>query len=279
MSRGYAGRGGAGRATRLSDEPRVSGRDDDPAMDDLALGRSFRAVRIRRRFRQSDVAASAGVSQQTMSRIERGALDGVTLGTLRRVAAGLGMRLAVDARYEGAELDRLLGSRHSAMHEEIARLFEALPDWVTVPEVTFSIYGERGAIDVLAWHAPTRTLLVIELKTELVDLQDMVGTLDRKVRLAARIAADRGWVPAVVCSWLVIAEGSTNRRRVAAHRSMLRAAFPADGRSIVGWLQEPRGRISALSFLASTRQAGVTHGLAQIHRVRGRRKPATTAQR
>ena len=61
------------------------------------------------------------------------------------------------------------------MHEELARLFAGLPDWVAVPEVTFSIYGERGAIDILAWHEPTRSLLVIELKTELVDIQETSG--------------------------------------------------------------------------------------------------------
>lgn len=178
------------------------------------------------------------------------------------------MRLAMEARWEGAELDRLLGARHSAMHEELARLFASLPDWVALPEVTFAIYGERGAIDILAWHAASRTLLVIELKTELADIQAMIGTLDRKVRLASRIAADRGWAPAVVASWLVVAEGATNRRRVAAHRALLRAAYPDDGRTILPWLREPRGRVAGLSFLSATRQVGAPRTLAQVRRVR-----------
>lgn len=249
-------------------------------MDDVRLGRSFRATRIRKGWRQADVADEAGISQQTLSRIERGRLDGVTLGTLRRVASVLGIRVTLEARGDGAELDRLLGARHSAMHEELARIFARLPDWVVAPEVTFAIYGERGAIDILAWHAGTRTLLVIELKTELVDMQETVGTLDRKVRLAARIAAERGWVPETVACWLVVAEGATNRRRVAAHRAMLRAAYPVDGRSIQGWLTAPHGTIAALSFLSSTRQEGATGGLAQVRRVRkarGAASPAATA--
>jgi transcriptional regulator with XRE-family HTH domain len=243
---------------------------------DPQLGRSVRAVRIRRRWRQADLAAAAGVSQQTVSRIEAGRLEGVTLGVLRRVLAALGMRLAIAARWEGAELDRLLGARHSAMHEEMARLFETLPDWIEAPEASFAIYGERGVIDILAWHAPTRSLLVIELKTELVDLQETVGTLDRKVRLAARVAAERGWNPATVSSWLVVAEGSTNRRRVAAHRAMLRAAFPGDGRSIQAWLRAPAGRVAALSFLPATLGVGGTGGLAHVSRVR-RPAPRSTA--
>jgi hypothetical protein len=187
------------------------------------------------------------------------------------------MRITIEARWQGGDLDRLLGARHSAMHEELARLFASLPGWVAVPEVTFAIYGERGAIDVLAWHAETRTLLVIERKTELVDLQETVGTLDRKVRLAVKIAEERGWTPAVVSAWLVVADGATNRRRVQAHRSMLRAAFPMDSRSMPGWLRAPSGRVAALSFLAPSRRTTGIRGLAQVRRVRRRAATASSA--
>jgi transcriptional regulator with XRE-family HTH domain len=237
-------------------------------VDDSALARSIRAVRVRRGWRQSDLAVASGVSQSTVSRIEGGRLDDMPLVMLRRVADALGIRLTVEARWRGGELDRLLGGRHSAMHEEVARLFESLPEWVAAPEVTFAIYGERGAIDVLAWHAPTRTLLVIELKTEIVDVQEMVGTLDRKVRLAAQIATERGWSPASVSAWLLVADGPTNRRRVEAHGSMLRGAFPVDGRSMAAWLRAPKGRVAALSFLSSTRPVNAIRRLAPVHRVR-----------
>jgi transcriptional regulator with XRE-family HTH domain len=173
-------------------------------VDDLAVGRMIRAVRVRRGWRQSDLADAAGVSQTTVSRLERGNLDAVPIATLRAVAGALDVRATVELRGSGADLDRLLAAGHSAMHEELARLFAGLPDWVSLPEVTFAIYGERGAIDVLAWHEPTRSLLVIELKTELVDIQDTVGTLDRKVRLAVTIARERGWDPLTVSSWLLI---------------------------------------------------------------------------
>jgi transcriptional regulator with XRE-family HTH domain len=246
----------------------MSGRRHAGGVDDLSIGRSIRAVRIKRGWRQADLAAASGVSQQTVSRIETGELDGLPLATLRRATSKLGIRLTIEARWQGAELDRLLAGRHSAMHDHMARLFESLPGWTAVPEVTFSIYGERGAVDILAWHEASRTLLVIELKTEIVDVQETAGTLDRKVRLAARIAAERGWQPAVVASWLVVAEGSTNRRRVAAHRAMLRAALPTDGRSVPGWLRNPRGSIAALSFLSPTRATSADRGLGRVHRVR-----------
>ena len=55
------------------------------------------------------------------------------------------MRATVELRGSGADLDRLLGAGHSAMHEELARLFAGLPDWVSLPEVTFcDLWRARG---------------------------------------------------------------------------------------------------------------------------------------
>jgi hypothetical protein len=90
-------------------------------------------------------------------------------------------------------------------------------------------------------------LLVIELKTDIVDVNELVGTVDRKGRHAVRIAIERGWIrshdPAPSVSiWVIVADGHTNRRRVQAHRAMLRAAFPSDGRAIGGWLRTRSGR-------------------------------------
>jgi len=237
----------------------------DVPMDDRAIGRAIRALRVRKRRRQSDVADEIGLSQQTISRLESGTLGGATLDTLRRVANALDARVVIDLRWQGADLDRLVGARHSAMHEVLATLFTGLPGWVALPEVSFAVFGERGVIDILAWHPSTRSLLVIEIKTELADLQETLGTLDRKVRVAAGVARERGWDPATVSAWLVIAEGSTNRARVNAHRAFLRAALPADGPELRAWLRVPTGSIRALSFLAAP---GTARSFAQTHRVR-----------
>lgn len=133
----------------------------------------------------------------------------------------------------------------------MAGLFERLPGWVQVPEVSFSIYGERGAIDILAYHAASGSLLLIELKTEIVDVNELVGTLDRKARLGPRIAHDRGWPVRAVGRWVIVARDKTNQRHIEAHRSMLRAAFPSDGHAMRSWLARPKGTISALSMWSS----------------------------
>ena len=235
------------------------------AVDDVEVGRALRAIRVRRRLRQSDVAASAGVSQTTVSRIERGVLGATSLDTVRQVAQALEARVVLTVRWQAADLDRLLGARHSAMHVVLADLLGRLPGWEWAPEVSFAVYGERGVIDILAWHGPTRSLLVIEIKTELADVQEALGALDRKVRLAPVVARERGWNPASVSAWLVVADGTTNRRRVEAHRSMLRAALPSSGPRLRAWLRLPAGPVRALSFLPAPRRRGA---FAQVHRVR-----------
>ncbi len=153
-------------------------------MDDQRIGWTLRAIRLRKRWRQCDLAARARVSRWIVLRIEHGRLASVPVGKLRAVAAALDARIDTVVRWHGGDLPRLLSARHSKLHENMARFFGDLPEWIVEPEVSFSIYGERGIIDVLAWRPARRILLVIELKTEIVDVNETLGTLDRKRRLA-----------------------------------------------------------------------------------------------
>ncbi len=224
-------------------------------MDDGRFGSAIRAVRHKRGWRQRDLAARAGVSDVTVSRIERGHIDTLSLRTLRTVASALDVRVDLIARWRAGDLDRLLNARHSALHDSVAAWFrDVMPEWELAPEVSFSILGERGVIDIVAWHPGRRALLIIELKTDIADVNELVGTFDRKRRLAWRIAKDRGWDPATVSGWVIVASSRTNRARIAAHGAMLRAAFPIDGRSIRAWLVDPIGTISALSTWPSGRR-------------------------
>ena len=235
-------------------------------MDDIRVGAAFRAVRVRRRWRQEDVAARAGVPRSLVSDIERGHFGTTSLDRLRAVAAALDVRIDLVARWRGGELARLLSSRHSALNESVAGYFERLPGWAQKPEVSFSIYGERGVIDILAYHAASGSLLVIELKTEIVDVNEMVGTLDRKARLASQVARDIGWDARSVSRWLIVTRDKTNQRRIEAHRSMLRAAMPADGHAMRSWLAHPSGRIAALSMWTSV--APIDASLTRSQRIR-----------
>lgn len=219
-------------------------------------------------MRQQDVAVRAGVHRATISLIERGHWEALSFRIVARVAAVLEMRLDVVARWRGGELDRLVNAGHSRMHEVVAEMFDGLPEWITQPEVSFAIYGERGTIDILAFHPPSGSLLVIELKTEIVDVQALVGRVDVKARLAAKVARDRGWMAKSISVWVAVAESRTNRRRVAAHRSMLRAAFPDDGRQMRTWLRKPIGVRRVLSFVTSAHGSSAGQKWVPVKRVR-----------
>lgn len=235
------------------------------------LGARFRAVRVRRGWRQLDVARKAGFDASLISRIERGHLEQMQLGTILSVARVLDIQVTLTARSRGADLDRLVSGRHAGLHESVARWFaEELPDWTLDPEVSFSIYGERGIIDILAWHPGNRALVIIELKTDIVDVNELIARMDQRRRLAMRIIEGRGWHPLTVSTWVIVADGRANRARLAAHRAVLRNAFPLDGRSIRGWLRCPDRRIAALSFWDRVESGMGSGGYAARHRVRQR---------
>ena len=238
-------------------------------MQDLRLGSAIRLLRQQRHWTQADLAGRAGVSDTTISRIERGHIRSLTVATIQEVAGELDVRIDLVPRWRSGDLDRLLNRRHSTLHELVARWFgEVVPDWVLAPEVSYSIYGERGVIDILVWHPGRRALLIIELKTDIVDVNDLVGSADRRRRLARTIVAERGWDPATVSAWVIVAPSRTNRRRVAAHEAMLRAAFPMDGRGMRAWLRDPVGSVAALSFWPDSHGRAVRPDVTPVRRVR-----------
>lgn len=239
-------------------------------MDPMRLAAVFRAVRIRKRWRQEEVARMAGVSRATVARAESARLVELPLRTLLRIAAALDIRIDLLGRWRGGELDRMLNAGHAALHETVAQMLARITGWVVRPEVSFAVYGERGVIDVLAFHAATGSLLVVELKTQLVDVQGLIGSVDRYVRLAPTLARDLGWKARHVSAWVVLSESTTNRRRERQHTTLLRNAFPADGHAMRSWLRQPATQTRALSYLR-------TGGRATAGTLRVRRQLTSTA--
>jgi transcriptional regulator with XRE-family HTH domain len=221
-------------------------------VDSVRLGRVIRALRIRRRWRQIDLARRAGVSQSLIARVERGHADRIALATLERIVSALGARLNLRVDWNGEAADRLLDADHAALVDTVISVLRA-DGWEPVPEVTFAIDGERGSIDILGWHPWTRTLLVVEVKSVVADVQATISVFDRKQRLGARIGRLRGWDAARVAAVLVLAEGTTNRRRIALHAGTFASRFPLGSRAIRRFLHDPGwldGPVGGLWFLS-----------------------------
>jgi transcriptional regulator with XRE-family HTH domain len=218
-------------------------------VDDARIGRSLRVLRQRRALRQVDIARVAGISQAAVSLIERGHLRSLSLRAVRAAFE------AVDAGFEGhvvwrgGELDRVLDEGHALLGGAATALLRPCA-WQIAPEVTFSRYAERGSIDLLATRSDCSAVLVIELKTRLMSVEDTLRRLDVKLRLAPSIVFEReGWRPATAGRLLVFGATTTSRRRVRQFDDVLRSALPDRGRRVQGWLQDPRGPMNALVFL------------------------------
>jgi transcriptional regulator with XRE-family HTH domain len=225
-------------------------------MDAVRFGLGVRALRRRRGWTQEQLAEKCGLAQTAISRIERGFGDRFTVQTLARVVAALGARISVRLLSQGEDLDRLLDAGHAEIVERITKYLQAR-GWEVAPEATFSIYGERGSIDILAFHPATGTLLVIEVKSVVPDVQATLAGIDRKARLAERIARERGWRVTSVSRWLVLPGDKTSRRRIASHEATFRAALPGRTLAMQRWSAAPSGPVAGIVFVSpSTQKTG-----------------------
>ena len=230
-------------------------------MDPVRFGLSVRALRRRRRWTQAELGRRARVSRSAIARIERGEADQFTVELLTRVATALGARIAIRILWQGEALDRLLDADHAALVEWIvARLTEA--GWLVFPEATFSIRGERGSIDVLALHPETGSLLVVEVKSVVPDVQALLAGLDRKVRVAPTIAAERGLPAASVSRLLVLPGDRTARRWIGRHAATFDRVLPARTREAARWIAAPRGQVAAILFVSGVTDTGGRHRIA-----------------
>jgi transcriptional regulator with XRE-family HTH domain len=217
-------------------------------MDDRRVGLIVRALRRRRGWRQSDLAAATDVSQSTISAVERGHLDTLTLFRIRRILGALDARGDFEVRWRGGALDRTLDEGHARLVGAVVGLLERY-GWESRVEVTYSIYGERGSIDVLGFHGPSGSLLVVEVKTALTSIEETLRRHDEKVRLASRIGRERvGWRATTTSRLLVLPETSTTRDRVLRHVRILDSVLPDENVAVRQWLAAPSGTIHGRWF-------------------------------
>jgi transcriptional regulator with XRE-family HTH domain len=223
-------------------------------------------------LRQSEVAAVAGVAQSTISDIERGRVAGLPIATVRRVFAAVDAGFEGNVHWRGAGLDRLLDARHASLvAASVRRLIDV--GWDASVEISYSIYGERGSIDVLGAHPAGRAVLVEEVKSELASLEETIRKLDEKVRLVhQRVALDHlGWQPVLVGRLLVLPDSTTARRRVLELDTVLSVAFPDRGADVRRWLREPVGGLSGILFQPDIGPGDRSPDRRGFQRVRARR--------
>ncbi len=93
-------------------------------------------------------------------------------------------------------------------------------------------------------------MLLIEVKTRVVDVQDLHATFDRKARIVPKLVArERAWRPTIVGMLLVIADRHGNRELLRRHAGTFAARFPAGSRAARHWIRESVGEFAGVLFL------------------------------
>jgi transcriptional regulator with XRE-family HTH domain len=203
-------------------------------MDATRLGADVRLLRHRKGWTQSRLAAEAGVKRWIVAEIEAGRGDRQPARRIGAVVTAVGGYLSMRVLFHGEGLDRLRDRAHARLVEQLVALLIAL-GWTVEVEVSFNRYGDRGVIDVLAFHPRFGALLVIEVKTVVPDVGGMLATL----------------------------------RRVVDHDSTLRTSFPERNVAVRRWLRAPRTAMRGLLFLSDVdgadrrRRGGAPRGQSQ----------------
>lgn len=227
----------------------------------------FRTVRIKREWRQKDVAARAKLSPSVIARHERDGIEVASMRSLIQHAEALDLRLDLVVR--GDSTPGLRDDEHAAVVDHMKRRLER-SDWDVIAEASFSEYGERGRVDLLAWHPETGMLLIVEVKTILIDVQEMLGALDIKERLAGKIAAQRGWRPRNVSVMLVVTDTDASRGRIARLPALF-AGFKTRGAQVSVWIGNPIRPTRLLHYVSAAtvgRTGSWRNGRQRVRRAR-----------
>jgi hypothetical protein len=199
--------------------------------------------------------------------VEQGELDRLHLGTLGAIADALGIAIDLEARWQGSRGDHLLDRAHAALVELVVKKLQETC-WQTIVEYSFNRYGDRGSVDVAAWREERAALLILEVKTRVVDVQDLLSTLDRKARIVpGELARERGWRGRYVGVFVVLPDGSGPRDAVARHAMTFGSALPGRTREVRRWLLAPEANLRAIWFVHATPGAGTTNRSRFAHRI------------
>jgi transcriptional regulator with XRE-family HTH domain len=179
------------------------------------LGREVRLARITGGLTQADVAARAGTSPAQLSRLENGHLATMSIISLHRVAAAVGLRLFARCYPAGR---RLLDRAQIALLDRFrARIH---PAWQWRLEVPVPLAGDLRAAD--ATLTLPGCVIVVEAITRLADLQAQLraAQLKRRDIGAARLI-------------LLVSDSTANRQAIREAGPMLDAALPLRTRAAV----------------------------------------------
>lgn len=207
------------------------------------FGVQIRSIRVAVGIGQRAVGARINRSQGYVSLVERGRVAGLSIAEADVIARSLGATLVL-----GVEAPVLLGgarqrdAAHARCVAYVARRLAAA-GWIVRREVAIGTRERPGWIDILAFNPEARVLLVIEVKTDLVDIGGLERQLDWYEREARNRSRDLGWEPSRIMATALVLATAANDERIRANSISLRQVFPLRWRDLMSVIRgaQPNG--------------------------------------
>ena len=204
----------------------------------VLVGTIIRDGREVRGLTKSALAERVGISRQMVGSVERGDAN-PSLETIARLLDGTGVDIDLVVRGSVRIGPRRQGdAAHARCSPHVQRRFES-EGWLTAREVRIEQGRYVGWIDLLAFHPPTGTLLIIEIKTEIHDFGDIERSMDWYARGAWDAARRLGWRPKRVGSWLLVLATGAAEERIVANRQAIESAFPLRADAMTTLVADP----------------------------------------
>jgi len=217
----------------------VDGRSSEPFDIGRLIGAAIKRTRLECHWTQADLADRLHSTQSQISRLESGTRRHIDGPLASRAIALLGIRVDFDAQTLG-----MAGRReqrdlvHATCSAYVARRL-APGGWETRLEVEIGTGRYRGWIDVLGFRPADRSLLIGEVKTEILDLGAIQRTLAWYEREAWKAARLLGWNAQRSTAVLLVLATAENDARVSVNRAGLKASFPTKARQLQQWVDSP----------------------------------------
>lgn len=210
----------------------------------IAFGMAIRSLRQALDLSQAELGERIGRSQAFISSVEAGE-PALRIDTAAELCDALGATLVF-----GLE-SRLLSwparqrdAAHAQCSGHIVRRLVAA-GWLVRTEVQIGTPERPGWIDVLAFHPTAEILLVIEVKTELLDVGEVARQLGWYEREGVAAARQFGWRPQRIVGALLLLATADVDRRLSENRLVLGEVFPGRATELARLIANESGRAVA----------------------------------